>query len=159
MAEALGKPAHQSTVSRTLARPGCRERKVHARPRAGPARREGGTRRLVRARFAGVRVDRLVFVDEFGAATNMQTSMQRTHDRAPPGQRVLSKVPHGHWKTISTIAALTAEGIVASASFDAATDTELIVAFVAEARGRWECVGRRSATDGFASSGVRAAPG
>jgi transposase len=80
-------------------------------------------------RFARVRLDQLVFVDEFGAAT----TMQRTHGRAPPGQRVVGKVPHGHWKTISTIAALTVEGIVASASFDAATDTELFVAFVAEA--------------------------
>ena len=79
--------------------------------------------------FADVRLDRLVFVDEFGAATNMQ----RTHGRAPPGKRVVSKVPHGHWKTISTIAALTVKGIVASASFDGATDTELFVAFIAEA--------------------------
>ena len=79
--------------------------------------------------FAGVRVDRLVFVDEFGAATNMQ----RTHGRAPPGERVVSSVPHGHWKVLSTIAAMDVNGVVASASFDGATDTELFVAFVREA--------------------------
>src|SRR5688572_30261739 len=72
-------------------------------------------------RFAGVRVDQLVLVDEFGATTDMT----RTHGRAPPGERVVARVPHGHWKVVSTIAAMTVKGVVASASFDAATDTEL----------------------------------
>jgi len=79
-------------------------------------------------RFADVRVDQLVFLDEFGATT----TMQRTHGRAPPGERVVSKVPHGHWKVISTIAAMTVRGIEASASFDGATDAELFVTFVRE---------------------------
>lgn len=74
-------------------------------------------------------MDQLVFLDEFGATT----TLQRTHGRAPPGERVVSKVPHGHWKVISTIAAMTTRGILCSASFDAATDTELFVAFVGEA--------------------------
>ncbi len=79
--------------------------------------------------LAHVRVNQLVFLDEFGA----KTSMQRTHGRAAPGQRVVTKVPHGHWKMISTIAAMSVEGIVASGSFDGATDTELFVTFVAQA--------------------------
>ena len=79
-------------------------------------------------KFAGVRVDQLVFVDEFGAATNMQ----RTHGRAPPGERVVAAVPHGHWKVVSTVAAMAVQGVVASASFDGATDTDLFVAFVRE---------------------------
>jgi transposase len=78
--------------------------------------------------LADVRVDQLVFLDEFGATTNMQ----RTHGRAAPGERVVSKVPHGHWKVISTIAAMSVGGIVASMSFDAATDTDLFVTFVRE---------------------------
>lgn len=78
--------------------------------------------------FARVRLNQLVFIDEFGATTNMQ----RTHGRAPPGERVVAKVPHGHWKILSTIAAMTAEGIVVSASFDGATDTELFVTFIRE---------------------------
>jgi transposase len=80
-------------------------------------------------RFAEVRVNQLVFLDEFGATT----TMQRTHGRAVPGERVVTKVPHGHWKIISTIAAMSIEGIVASGSFDGATDTELFVTFVREA--------------------------
>jgi len=79
--------------------------------------------------FAGVRVNQLVFLDEFGATT----IMQRTHGRAAPGERVVTKVPHGHWKMISTIAAMSIDGIVASGSFDGATDTELFVIFVGEA--------------------------
>ena len=79
--------------------------------------------------FATVRVNQLVFLDEFGATT----SLQRTHGRAAPGQRVVSRVPHGHWKMISTIAAMSIEGIIASGSFDGATDTELFVTFVREA--------------------------
>jgi transposase len=79
--------------------------------------------------FAQVRVNQLVFIDEFGVTT----SMTRTHGRAPRGERVVAKVPHGHWKVLSTIAAMTVHGIGASASFDGATDTELFVTFVREA--------------------------
>jgi transposase len=79
--------------------------------------------------FADVTLDRLVFVDEFGASTQMQ----RTHGRAPRGQRVVSKVPHGHWKSISTIAAMTTRGMTACASFDGATDAELFALFAREA--------------------------
>jgi transposase len=79
--------------------------------------------------FGDVRVNQLVFLDEFGATT----TMQRTHGRAAPGVRVVSKVPHGHWKMISTIAAMSVDGIVASGSFDGATDTELFVIFIREA--------------------------
>lgn len=71
-------------------------------------------------------MDQFVFLDEFGASTNMQ----RTHGRAAPGERVVCKVPHGHWKIISTIAAMTTQGIIASASFDGATDSDLFLSFV-----------------------------
>jgi transposase len=69
-----------------------------------------------------------VFIDEFGATT----TMQRTHGRAPPGERVVSKVPHGHWKVLSTIAAMTVRGMTVSATFDGATDSDTFVAFVRE---------------------------
>lgn len=79
-------------------------------------------------RFADVPVNQLLFLDEFGATT----TMQRTHGRAAPGQRVVTKVPHGHWKMISTIAVMNLHGVVASGSFDGATDTELFLAFIQE---------------------------
>jgi transposase len=79
--------------------------------------------------LAGVPLDRLVFLDEFGASTQMQ----RTHGRAPPGERVVAAVPHGHWKVVSTVAAMTSRGVLCSASYDAATDAALFTAFVREA--------------------------
>ena len=78
--------------------------------------------------FVDTPADRLVFIDEFGASTNMQ----RTHGRAASGARVVSKVPHGHWKVISTIAAMTTRGMVAAASFDGATDAVIFQTFVRE---------------------------
>jgi transposase len=48
VAEALGKPAHPATVSRTLARLNLPRKKVHARRRAGSPRCEAGSRLLVR---------------------------------------------------------------------------------------------------------------
>jgi transposase len=68
----------------------------------------------------------LVFVDEFGA----NTKMQRTHGRAAPGRRVVARVPHGHYKAISTVAALSARGVVAAASFDGGTTAARFVDFV-----------------------------
>src|SRR5205085_2492249 len=73
--------------------------------------------------------DQLVFIDEFGCTT----AMQRTHGRASPGVRVVSRVPAGHWRAVSTIAALTPAGIRVSASFEGATDTETFVTFVERA--------------------------
>ena len=68
----------------------------------------------------------LVFLDEFGA----NTKMQRTHGRAAPGERVVARVPHGHYKAISTVAALSARGVVASVSFDGGTTAARFVEFV-----------------------------
>lgn len=42
-------------------------------------------------------------------------------------------MPHGHWKVVSTIAAMTTRGVVASASFAGATDTDTFVAFTCDA--------------------------
>ena len=76
-----------------------------------------------------MQLKRFVLLDEFGAATNMT----RTRARAPRGRRAVCKTPHGHWKVISTIAAMTVGGMICSASFDGATDTELFVTFVRQA--------------------------
>jgi transposase len=73
-------------------------------------------------------LDQLVFLDEFGATTNMT----RTRGRGPRGERVVCKAPHGHWKMLSTIAAMTVRGVLCSGTFDGATDTDTFVAFVRE---------------------------
>jgi transposase len=73
-----------------------------------------------------VKLNQLVFLDEFGAATNMT----RTRARGPRGQRVVGKTPHGHWKILSTVAAMTVHGMLTGCTFDAAVDTEMFTAFV-----------------------------
>lgn len=75
-----------------------------------------------------MKLNHLVFLDEFGATTNMA----RTHARGPRGQRVVCKTPHGHWKILSTIAALTTDGMLGCGTFDGATDTDTFLAFVRE---------------------------
>ncbi|MGD0463403.1 MAG: IS630 family transposase [Tepidisphaeraceae bacterium] len=80
------------------------------------------------ARFAHVRVDQLVFLDEFGATT----TMARLYARGPRGRRVVCKTPHGHWKILSTIAALTVEGMLGFDTFDGATDTQTFLTFLSD---------------------------
>lgn len=67
-----------------------------------------------------------MFIDEFGATTNMT----RRYARGPRGQRVVCKTPHGHWKILTTIAALDINGMRTACCFEGATDTEMFVAFV-----------------------------
>lgn len=78
--------------------------------------------------FADVTLCQLVFLDEFGATT----SMARTRARSPRGERAVCKTPQGHWKVLSTIAAMTTAGMLTCASFEGATDGEMFVTFVAE---------------------------
>jgi transposase len=75
-----------------------------------------------------VKINQLVFLDEFGATT----TMDRLYARGPRGRRVVCKTPYGHWKTLSTIAALTLDGMLGFAAFDGATDTETFLVFVSE---------------------------
>jgi transposase len=81
------------------------------------------------AEVAGVPAADWVFVDEFGAATNMA----RTHARSPRGERAVATAPRGHWKVLSTVAAMTVGGMLAAAAVDAAVDGDVFRAFVADA--------------------------
>jgi hypothetical protein len=54
-------------------------------------------------------LNRLVFIDETWASTNMA----RTHGRCLRGERLRVGVPHGHWKTTTCVAGLTTNGIIA----------------------------------------------
>jgi transposase len=57
---------------------------------------------------------RLVFIDE----TWIKTNMVRLRGRAPRGQRLRQKVPHGHWKTMTFIGALRFDRIDAPCVLD-----------------------------------------
>lgn len=70
--------------------------------------------------------EHLVFIDETGA----QTNMARRYGRAPRGQRLISKVPWGHWKTVTFVAALRWDRITAPAVFDGPMDGDCFRAYV-----------------------------
>ena len=56
--------------------------------------------------------------------------MTRLRGRAPRGERVLAKVPHGHWKTTTLIAALGIAGVRCSTVVDGAVNGDVFEAFV-----------------------------
>jgi transposase len=70
----------------------------------------------------------LVFVDESGISTNMS----RRYARAAAGERALGRVPAGHWRQLTLLGGLSLEGLIACTSIEAATDTQVFLAFVRE---------------------------
>jgi transposase len=86
-------------------------------------------RELWHAGLKDVPVERLVFIDESGAKTNMT----RTHGRAPRGVRVIDPVPAGHWATTTMISAIRTSGPFAPALVRGATDTDVFLAYVEHA--------------------------
>lgn len=69
---------------------------------------------------------RLIFIDETWAKTNMT----RLRGRSPRGDRLVAKVPHGHWKTTTLIAALDVRGVRCSAVVDGAVNADVFESFV-----------------------------
>ncbi len=55
------------------------------------------------------RIANIVFIDE----TGLTTKMARPRGRCHKGQRLVASIPHGHWKTLTFIAGLRADGLVA----------------------------------------------
>jgi transposase len=56
--------------------------------------------------------------------------MTRLRGRAPIGERLVARVPHGHWKTTTLIAALDRGGIRCSTVVDGAVNADVFEAFV-----------------------------
>jgi len=86
------------------------------------------SRRRAQWRSYQGRIDptRLVFIDETWAKTNMT----RTHGWAVRGERLVAKVPHGHWNTTTFLAALRHDRIDAPCLFDGPINGELFLAYV-----------------------------
>jgi transposase len=101
-----------------------RKKKVlHAQEQDSPEGRQ--KRRDFLEEVAGIDPERLVFVDESGA----DTSMTRTHGRAPVGERVHGAVP-GHWDSVTLICGLRLSGVTAPVVFPGATDTATFQSYV-----------------------------
>jgi len=69
---------------------------------------------------------RLVFIDETWAKTNMT----RTHGRCARGKRLVDRVPHGHWKTMTFLAALRCDRIDAPFVLDGPINGAWFLAYV-----------------------------
>ena len=69
---------------------------------------------------------RLVFIDE----TWTKTNMTRRYGWAPKGERLVDKVPHGHWKTATFLAALRNDRIDAPCLYDGPINGERFRAYV-----------------------------
>jgi transposase len=70
--------------------------------------------------------DRLIFIDETWASTNMA----RTHGRAPRGERLRAAIPHGHWQTTTFVAGLRNSGMIAPMVLDGPINGELFQVYV-----------------------------
>ncbi len=67
-----------------------------------------------------------MFIDE----TWTKTNMTRLYGWAPRGRRLVAKIPHGHWKTATFLAALRNDRIDAPCVFDGPINGERFLAYV-----------------------------
>jgi len=71
---------------------------------------------------------RLVFIDE----TWVKTNMTRPHGRCARGKRLVAKVPHGHWRTLTFLAALRSDRIDAPCVIDGPINGRSFLAYVVQ---------------------------
>jgi transposase len=69
---------------------------------------------------------KLVFIDETGTATDMA----RLRGRCRWGERLIGKVPHGHWKTTTFVAGLRHDAITAPFVIDRPMNGDIFLAYV-----------------------------
>jgi transposase len=69
---------------------------------------------------------RLVFIDETWAKTNMT----RSHGRCARGARLVAKVPHGRWRTLTFLAALRRDRVDAPCVVDGPINGQSFLAYV-----------------------------
>ena len=74
----------------------------------------------------GLNPKKLVFLDETSAKTNMT----RLYGRAPIGERLVDRTPHGHWVTTTYVCGLTWKGIVAPHTFVGAMNAARFVEYI-----------------------------
>jgi transposase len=70
-----------------------------------------------------------VIIDESCAMTHLT----RTRGRCLRSERLVSAVPHGHWKVLTIIGAMTLRGIQTAVTVDAPCDGEIFRTFVRDA--------------------------
>src|SRR5207302_185082 len=96
----------------------------------GGAAARAAARQFAAARTAWAddqpKLDRLVFIDETGTSTKMA----RLRGRAPRGERLVGKIPHGHWKTTTFVAGLRTTALTAPCVIDGPMNGNAFLAYV-----------------------------
>lgn len=100
------------------------KKSLHARERDTDENRR--RREEFLAIIATIPPEKLKFFDESGVTT----SMTRTWGRAPKGERIAEATPQGHWRVLTTLAAMSLRGMEAAMTIEAATDGEIFTAYV-----------------------------
>jgi len=75
---------------------------------------------------SSINLEKLVFIDESGAKTNMT----RLYGRAKQGQRAVDDAPSGHWCTTTMISSMRLDGSTACMVVDGATNKDIFQAYV-----------------------------
>ena len=83
-------------------------------------------RRALQRRQKKLDPRKLVFIDE----TAVSTTITRLYGRAPQGERLIQKVLHGNWKTVTFIAALRNNRVTAPFVLEGAMNGETFKAYV-----------------------------
>jgi len=81
---------------------------------------------------AGIDPRRLIFIDETWMGRGAKTNMTRLRGRSLRGERLIDKVPHGHWMTTTLIGALGIDGVRCSTVVDGPVNVDVFGAFVAQ---------------------------
>jgi transposase len=90
-------------------------------------RRDIARRRASWKRYQGrIAAERLVFIDE----TWVKTNMVRTHGWGRRGARVRGSAPHGHWRTMTFLAALRSDRIEAPYVLDGPINGQTFTAWI-----------------------------
>jgi hypothetical protein len=74
--------------------------------------------------------EKLIFLDESGVSTQMT----RRFARSPKGARVHEATPEGNWKILTILGAMSLRGMIATMTVEAATDTEIFLAYLDEGK-------------------------
>ena len=107
-----GRVGAEPGVDLAVATGSASKKTAHAAEQARPD--VAAQRRRFRRAQRRLTPERLVFIDETWAST----AMARPRGRALRGKRLVSAVPHGHWKTTTFVAGLRQAGVVAPLVLD-----------------------------------------
>jgi transposase len=70
--------------------------------------------------------ERLIFLDESG----VMVGMTRRRGRCLGGRRIHEATPESHWRILTVIGAMSLKGMIATMTIEAATDTDIFLAYL-----------------------------